>query len=359
MENETYSSSEFIEPSSFSKEWMGITCLQVRSRNALYVATRYGRRFLLKAIKKEYQGFTNYQVLHDKEFRLGVSLNHPHIAATYALEEVSGIGLCIVQEYVEGVTLGEWLKKDPSFAARKRVLLQLLDALQYIHSLQLVHHDLKLGNVMITTNAENVKLVDFGLSTTDDSLSATPNTVQKDLAKLGELIKQLTGNKYLAVANKCLQNGYPNIEAVQQAIKRRTLMPWMVMAGVVLLGILVAVMTPIVKEAYQTYQQEQVKKQATSDLILMQQEILALIDQSPCYEVALMYMSLFNKQYNSYIEKLTMQERLVVWEVFLPYYEEIASACKTRPSMSTFSVDEQIKYIKQIKQLEEKLAQPL
>ena len=139
------SSSTFIEPGSLGKEWSDITLLQTRSRNLIFTGVRYGRRFLLKTLRPEHLNLTDYRLLHEKEFRLGFSLNHPNIAATYSYENialpVTGIEEehpngnhplpsgesrrevfpCIVQEYVDGYALSEWVKTDPSQNLRKRV----------------------------------------------------------------------------------------------------------------------------------------------------------------------------------------------------------------------------------------------
>ena len=234
------SSSAFVQPGTFSKDWSDIELLQVRSRNVLYTATRYGRRFLLKALREEHRNLTEYRLLHEKEFRLAFSLSHPNIAATYSYEQVPSLGPCIVQEYIDGVTLGDWLhgiqvspsavsadnvtaesSVPPSRHARMRVFMQLLDALEYLHGLQLVHHDLKPGNILITRNGQNLKLIDFGLSDTDDSLSPRSNDPREDIRRLAMLMQLLFPKKYILIRKRCASGSYPNIAALRRALERR------------------------------------------------------------------------------------------------------------------------------------------
>ena len=201
------SSSAFIVPADFSSEWRDITLTQKRKHACVYTATRYGRRFLLKALSPEEAQLTDFRLQQEQEFQLGVQLVHPNIAATYSLEEIEGVGRCIVQEWIDGVTLGEWLQTKPSKAARERVFAQLLDALEYLHGLQLVHHDLKADNILITRNGSNVKLIDFGLSALDATLSSVPNDPQVDIDALCRLFH--------------IRGKYPTIAALRRSITRR------------------------------------------------------------------------------------------------------------------------------------------
>ncbi|MBQ6763904.1 MAG: protein kinase [Paludibacteraceae bacterium] len=204
------SSSGFIVPADFSSEWRDITLTQTRSRTQIYTASRYGRRFVLKGLTSETASLTDYRLQQEQEFQLGIQLVHPNIAATYSLEEIDGVGRCIVQEWIDGVTLGEWLRAKPSKAARKRVFSQLLDALEYIHSLQLVHHDLKPDNILITRNGANVKLIDFGLSATDATITPVPNDPRKDIESLQRLFPDI-----------CPKGHFANIAALRKVLNRR------------------------------------------------------------------------------------------------------------------------------------------
>ena len=212
------SSSGFICPAEFSAEWHDINLLQERTYTTIYTALRYGRRFVLKTLSSTCAELTDYQLQQEQEFQLGIQLVHPNIVATYALEDIDGVGRCIVQEWIDGVTLGEWLSTKPTKAARERVVTQLLEAIDYLHSLQLVHHDLKADNILVTRNGSNVKLIDFGLSAIDATLSPIPNDPKRDIQRVGQLIEIIVPNKYGRIVRKCKKGDISTINAIQMAI---------------------------------------------------------------------------------------------------------------------------------------------
>ena len=204
------SSSDFIVPADFSSEWHNIILANSHSRTQIYTATRYGRRFVLKALAPETASLTDYRLQQEQEFQLGIQLVHPNIAATYSLEEIDGVGRCIVQEWIDGETLAEWFQTSPSKAAQERILNQLLDALEYLHSLQLVHHDLKADNILITRHGTNAKLIDFGLSATDAFVSPVSNDPRKDIKAIQQLFPDI-----------CPTGQFANIAALRKTMNRR------------------------------------------------------------------------------------------------------------------------------------------
>lgn len=253
------SSSAFFASGTVSNKWSEITCLQVRSRNVLYSGIRYGRKFLIKAVR---DGFTNTKLQQEKEFRQGILLNHPNIMSTYSLEEVEDLGMCIVSEWIEGVTLGEWLKNKQNISARRRVFMQILDALEYIHSLQLVHHDIKLDNIMVTTNGTNVKLIDFGLSNTDDAVLTETNDVRKDIIGVGKIMKRMFASsgllgtsRYPITTRRALQGEFKNIAALRKAfLHSNVVAKWLY---VLLILLLVALCAGLINERVQEKMKQQ------------------------------------------------------------------------------------------------------
>ena len=76
----------------------------------------------------------------------------------------------IVLEYIEGKTLEEIIKTNLLKKYDKEsIIKQIFDAINYAHSQNILHRDIKPGNIMITSEGK-VKLIDFGISKIVDSL---------------------------------------------------------------------------------------------------------------------------------------------------------------------------------------------
>ena len=269
------SDSGFISPAAFSADWQDITLLQQRSHNCLYTASRYGKRYVLKGLSADCQSLTDLLLLQQKEFSLGIALSHSNIAETYSLEQVEGCGRCIVMEYVDGMTLAEWLSTNPSHAARQRTMMQLLDALEYIHSLQLVHHDLKSSNILITRNGQNVKLIDFGLSELDTT--NPQNDIQHDIQKFGQMLQLLFPARYKRLRQQCQNGRFANMAAIRLSIEKRQrrqkYIPYIIAIIILIISALLSVHT------YRIYQESEQMAQVANEYAQKQQREQEMIAQ--------------------------------------------------------------------------------
>ena len=149
------------------KVFTDVEILSTSEVNVVAKAKRYGRWWLLKGLAKEKAQETGYQQRLRKEFELLMQLQHQNIVSAIGLESIEDLGECIVMEYVDGMTLKEWLFTSPSITNKRRIAKELIEAVGYLHSKGIVHRDLKPENILITRNGEYVKLIDFGLADAD------------------------------------------------------------------------------------------------------------------------------------------------------------------------------------------------
>ncbi len=133
---------------------------------AVYLAhdTKLDRSVAIKSLPAEVMGNPKAKSRFAREARVLASLNHPNIAAIYEeLEEAEGIGYLIL-EYVPGQTLDQRIAKRPiKLEEALSIALQIAEAVAAAHEHDVIHRDLKPGNIKITPEGK-VKVLDFGLA---------------------------------------------------------------------------------------------------------------------------------------------------------------------------------------------------
>jgi eukaryotic-like serine/threonine-protein kinase len=94
----------------------------------------------------------------EREAKVLASLNHPHIAQIYGIEESSEVR-ALVMELVPG----EPIRGPLTVATAINYAKQIAEALEAAHEKGIVHRDLKPANILVT-RAGIIKVLDFGLA---------------------------------------------------------------------------------------------------------------------------------------------------------------------------------------------------
>lgn len=140
------------------------------------------RRVLLKVLHRHLAYDEQIRERFIREARACAALRSEYIVQVYDLTEVDGAP-AIVMEYVDGTSLKELIADEAkrTFALASTVALHVLRGLSAAHGQQIIHRDVKPGNIMVDVNG-TIKLSDFGLArisvpstmTTEGMLVGTP-----------------------------------------------------------------------------------------------------------------------------------------------------------------------------------------
>ncbi len=108
---------------------------------------------------------TVLQKRFQREADIMSTFNHPNIVKVYK-QFVIGKTYYIVMEFVEGMSLGELIKKNGKISptASTVIFKDICKGLKYAHDKDVVHRDIKPDNVLISKTGQ-VKLCDFGIAT--------------------------------------------------------------------------------------------------------------------------------------------------------------------------------------------------
>lgn len=158
--------------------------------------THPGKRFALKRIVLESEDLAEAAALNT-EVSILAHLSHPNIV-TYHESFLDNDCLCIVTDYADS---GDLLQRIKEFRTRSELIaerqvwdwtVQLLQALEFLHTHRVIHRDLKSQNVFLAENGQ-VKLGDFGIARVLQS---------------ADLARSNVGTPYYLAPEVCLGAGY-------------------------------------------------------------------------------------------------------------------------------------------------------
>ncbi|MBL7187070.1 MAG: serine/threonine-protein kinase [Phycisphaerae bacterium] len=128
--------------------------------------TKLDRLVAIKSIPIELQADSRARTRFTREAKMLASLSHPNIGVIHDIIEQTDGTDYLVLEYVPGETLAERITKGPlKLQEALTIALQIAEAAAAAHEHDVIHRDLKPGNIKITPDGR-VKVLDFGLAKT-------------------------------------------------------------------------------------------------------------------------------------------------------------------------------------------------
>lgn len=203
------------------------------------------RNVAIKVLRMEFINDPEFVERFDREAQAATSLSHPNIVSIYDVGDEDDI-LYIVMEYIDGLTLKEYIVQEGPLSVEKAVdiMEQLTSAIQHAHENGIVHRDIKPQNVLIDEKG-TVKVTDFGIAMAMSATALTQTnsvlgsvhylspeqarggkaTKKSDIYSLGIVFYELvtgelpfSGQSPVSIALKHLQNETPSVRELNASV---------------------------------------------------------------------------------------------------------------------------------------------
>jgi len=138
--------------------------LHVNNRSQVYVVRDINtdQRYCMKTPSINFDDDFAYIDRFIMESWIGSRIQSPHVVKI-AEPNKPKKWLYYLTEFIEGITLEQWIKENPNPAVQDVIYIveQIEKGLRALHRREILHQDIKPANIMIDTNGE-VKIIDFG-----------------------------------------------------------------------------------------------------------------------------------------------------------------------------------------------------
>lgn len=122
------------------------------------------REVAVKLLKEEYLTNDEFVRRFRNESKIISVLDHPNIVKVYDVN-FTGADQYIVMEYIDGITLNQYVKHEGKLRWKDTVHFakQILLALEHAHEHGVIHRDIKSQNIMLLRDG-SIKVMDFGIA---------------------------------------------------------------------------------------------------------------------------------------------------------------------------------------------------
>ncbi len=100
-----------------------------------------------------------------REIKILKEVKHKNIIELYEIIETS-YAIYMIMEYAEGGELFDYIVSKGRLSEKEAAYYyyQLIEGIEFLHSLKIAHRDLKPENLLLDKDRKTIKIVDFGLS---------------------------------------------------------------------------------------------------------------------------------------------------------------------------------------------------
>ncbi|MBX3244884.1 MAG: protein kinase [Acidobacteria bacterium] len=148
--------------------------------------TKLNRTAVIKVLPPELTAKTANFKRFEREAQLCSQLDHPNICTIYDFNESNGI-YYIAMQFIEGKNVRQLVAGRPlELKSALSIAIQVTSALAYAHSKNIIHRDIKAGNIMVSETGQ-AKILDFGLAKLieDEHEEQTRGQDRSEITELG------------------------------------------------------------------------------------------------------------------------------------------------------------------------------
>ncbi len=148
--------------------------------------TKLNRTVVIKVLPPELTQKTANFRRFEREAQLCSQLDHPNICTIYDFHSADGV-FYIAMQYIDGKNVRQLVSGRPlELKSVLSIAVQVTDALAYAHSKNIIHRDIKAGNIMVNESGQ-VKILDFGLAKLleDEHAAQVEGVERHEITELG------------------------------------------------------------------------------------------------------------------------------------------------------------------------------